>query len=189
MVFDELAERYDSWYDRHKDLFEKEIRTIPEKRGFALEVGVGSGRFAERLGIDVGIDISWRMLKIAKRRGVEVVMGDAGKLPFRSNSFNRVYLIFTLCFLENPEAAIEEAKRVAEELVVCVIPADSGLGERYQSKDSPFYRIARFYSMKEVEEMLEKHFEIVEVRKSDLGLSDNDFVCYLCRRLKTGDNF
>ena len=185
-VFDELAEKYDEWYDRNADLYRKELEIIERPTGLSLEIGVGSGRFASKLGIDVGVDISERMLKIAKERGVEVVRSDAANLPFKDKTFDFVYIIFTLCFLENPERSLSEVHRVLKnggKLVVCIIPADSGLGKIYSKKDSPFYKIARFFKTEEAENLLRRNFKILRVRKRKLLYSDNDFVCFECLKL------
>ena len=181
-TFNLLAERYDSWYDKNSQLFEKELPIIPPPLDPSLEIGCGSGRFMERLGIDVGIDLSGGLLKLAKSRGLQVMLADGRDIPFRDASFSSAYLIFTLCFLECPEEVLIEVKRVLKSngrLYVCVVPKDSGLGREYSSKNSPFYRISRFYSEKEVESMLRgTGFEIEDVRRIRLTCSENDFVCF-----------
>lgn len=55
--------------------------------GPSLEIGVGTGRFAEALGIEYGVDVSGRVLELAKRRGITVVEGSGENLPFRDESF------------------------------------------------------------------------------------------------------
>ncbi len=186
-MFDELAERYDSWYDRNWELYKKELEIVKPPASPSLEVGVGSGRFAAPLGIDVGVDVSLRMLKIAKRRGVECVLADAARLPFRDATFRSVYVIFTLCFLEEPLEALQEVARVLRDdgyLVVCIIPLDSGLGEEYSAKGGPFYSRARFYRENEVAELLETAgFQVSSIRKTRLKYSENDFVCFECRKV------
>lgn len=190
-VFNRLAERYDSWYDRNAELFEREVIAIPPPVKPSLEVGCGSGRFMERLGIDVGVDLSERLLKIARSRGCEVLIADGGHLPFRDDSFSSAYLIFTLCFLQNPESVLAEIRRVLRDngvLTVCIVPRDSGLGMEYSSKNSPFYRIARFYREREVEEMLIKAgFEVTGTEKTRIKHSENDFVC-ISARLRSKDH-
>ncbi len=182
-VFDTYAERYDRWYDEHAELYRKELEIIRRPRHPALEVGVGTGRFCAPLNIDVGIDISRGVLKIARKR-CEVVLANAELMPFRDETFATVYFIFTICFLRNPLAALREAHRVLKDdgmLIACVIPRDSGLGRIYASKDSPFYRIARFYTERELEHMFESAgFDVLRVKKRRLLYSDNDFVCYEC---------
>lgn len=186
MIFDLLAERYDKWYDRHREIYEKELRLIRKPKKPSLEIGVGTGRFCEPLGIDIGIDISKKVLEIAKNR-CKVIRADACNMPFKDEVFSTVYIIFTLCFLENPNESLKEAWRVLKKdgrLIMCVIPKDSGLGEEYSRKQSPFYKIAKFYREGEIEKMLEEsRFEIVEVRRTKLKYSENDFVCYECGKV------
>ncbi len=174
MIFDEFWERYDSWYDRHKDLFRKELEFIIRNLDdfeLGLEIGVGSGRFAKELGIDYGIDISKQLLKLAKKRGVEVLRCDANYLPFK-RVFDAVFFIFTLSFLKNPVLALKSAKSVLVKegrIIVCEIPKESELAEECLKKDSPFYRFARFYTSDEILKMLENTgFEIVKTEFEDL---------------------
>ncbi len=171
-VFDELWEEYDSWYDRNTNVFLKELKLVKRNvptisRG--LEVGVGSGRFAEKLGL-VGIDISENMLRVAKKRGVEVVRGDALRLPFRK-VFDFVLFAFTICFLDKPVEALREAGRVLVDdgvIAVCFVP-EGRLAEEYRRKDSPFYREARFYTVERVKDMLTSAgFEVEKVDYEDL---------------------
>lgn len=77
-----------------------------------LEVGVGSGRFAEATGIEDGVDPSPALLEKARGRGVKVKLGRGEDLPYEANSFGGVFILFTLCFLDDPEKALCEAKRV-----------------------------------------------------------------------------
>ncbi len=180
-IFETNAERYDSWYDRNRELYERELLAIPKPITPSLEVGVGTGRFARPLGIDVGVDVSAAMLRIARSRGVECIRADASKLPFKDGVFRSVYFIFTLCFLDKPEEALSEAVRVLVDggmLCACIVPRDSGLGKVYSAKDSPFYRIAKFYTERELVNMLEgAGLGIIDVKRVWLGHSENDFVC------------
>ena len=71
-TFEEYAEDYDKWFDspEGKALFKMEVAAVKLlikniEKPF-LEVGVGTGRFASELGIEVGIDPSARVLEIAK---------------------------------------------------------------------------------------------------------------------------
>jgi len=65
-----------------------------------------------------GIDLSPAMLRIARRRAaelgrdVELVVGDAQKLPFDDESFDTVLTALALCSIPDPEVAIAEMKRV-----------------------------------------------------------------------------
>ena len=59
-AFHRLAERYDRWFEVHRPLFLSELRLVRALfpgSGPGLEVGVGTGRFAEALGIGLGLDV------------------------------------------------------------------------------------------------------------------------------------
>ncbi len=186
-IFEENAEKYDEWYERNRDLYLKELKIIEKPMALSIEIGVGSGRFASELGIDLGIDISKNLLEIARKRGVEVVRGDAYSLPFKDKIFKSAYFIFTLCFLKDPKKAISEAYRILSDdgkLIACVIPLDSKLGEEYSGKESIFYRIANFFRESEIKDLLQKNgFKIVRIKKTKLKYSDNDFVCFECLKM------
>lgn len=57
-AFDQLSERYDGWFDGHPEVYRIELDAIrdcmPPDVTNALEVGVGTGRFAGPLGIQTG---------------------------------------------------------------------------------------------------------------------------------------
>ena len=123
-IFDDLANRYDSWFETplgkkifesEKSCIEKLINKVEDK--FAVDLGIGTGLFTKILrekGYKViGIDISDEMLKIAKNRGFEVIKHDLNEpLPFNDESFDFVFSMTSIEFLKNPENLFEEVKRV-----------------------------------------------------------------------------
>jgi len=164
--FDELAERYDAWFDEEgKVIFQIELAALRSaSEGLPkpwLEVGVGSGRFAQALGIDVGIDPAKRLLAMARRRGVHVVQGYGERLPFATGSFRTIFLIVTLCFVADPRPVLRECYRVLDKggrLVTGFVPRESPWGKRYLEKGQlghPFYSHAKFYNIEETQELLE----------------------------------
>ncbi len=166
-VFDELAARYDAWYDspRGRALFEVEVdclRPLLDVTGQPrLEVGVGSGRFAEALSIGFGLDPAWTPLELATCRSVNVVGGLGERLPFADDQFAAVVAVVTLCFADDPRAVLDEARRVLRRdgrLVLGVVPAESAWGRDYAElgrSGHPFYRGARFSSLREHLDLLE----------------------------------
>ncbi len=164
-VFDEFAVKYDSWYSRNRVIAENEVLALRKLglKGLGLEVGVGTGFFSSKLSVDVGVDPALNMLKIAKSRSVEVLAGVGEKLPFRNNVFDYVLLIVTLCFVNNPRIVVKESSRVIRKhgrLIACVVPKDSSWGKYYMRKSSVFYSVARFYSLREVLDIISSKFEI-----------------------------
>jgi ubiquinone/menaquinone biosynthesis C-methylase UbiE len=126
-----------------------------------LEAGVGTGRFARSLGIDIGIDLSVPMLGIAKSKGATVSAGSAAALPFANHSFDGVILVLTLCFIADSNQALRECGRVLRpegKLVPGEIPAGSAWGRAYEikgGKGHPVYASARFYSVPEIVGLVE----------------------------------
>ena len=110
--------------------------------------------------MDVGVDPAEPVLRLAASRGLEVVGAVGEGLPFRDGSFGGVFLIVTLCFLEDPELALSEVFRVLKlggRLVVGFIPLDSPWGQLYSElarQGHRFYRYARLYRVEEVEELV-----------------------------------
>ncbi len=131
------------------------IRTLMPQKGPFLEVGVGTGRFASALGIDLGVDPSPGMRELARRRGIDAVDGVAESLPFMVNWFNCVLMVTAICFLDDIAAAFREARRVIKPggfIVIGFIDSTSPLGKDYASRAGKvgFFRDARFYSADEV---------------------------------------
>src|SRR4030067_2784592 len=110
-VFDRNWEDYDDWFERHKGIYFSELKALKKviSEGLGMEIGVGSGRFAQPLGAKIGIDPSRNMLKLAKKRSIQVILGGGENLPFKDFTFDFVLLIVTLCFVKNPVGVMKEA--------------------------------------------------------------------------------
>jgi len=161
-IFDKYYKKYDAWYDKHKFAFLSEIEAIRKvlpHDGKGLEIGVGTGRFAAALGITMGIDPSHRMLEIAQERGVNVRFGFGEDIPFLNEAFDYVAVIITLCFLDDPIKVLKEAYRVLTKqgrIIIGIVDRESFLGKYYRRKKSAFYKQAKFFSVKEVANLLKK---------------------------------
>jgi ubiquinone/menaquinone biosynthesis C-methylase UbiE len=161
-VFDKYFEQYEEWFEINKLVYLSELVSLEEvvpENELGLEVGVGSGRFAACLGIKVGIDPAKNMLKLARIRGVDVFLALGEKLPFKDESFDYAAIIVTICFVDDPNVVLEEAKRVLKlngMLIVGIIDKESKWGELYSTKKekSKFYKVAIFYSAKELWRLL-----------------------------------
>lgn len=169
-AFNEIAETYDSWYDDNP-LFKCELNAlnvVVSVSPLSLEVGVGSGRFSQALGIRYGVDPASRLLALAMNRGVVSIQAKAEALPFRKNSLEQVYFIFSLCFLENSSKALQEAAVVLKTgglLIIGFVPKDSKWGSLYEQKKQeghPLYKYASFFCLENLLSNIEKaHFRIV----------------------------
>lgn len=164
-LFDNLADRYDAWFDSPDGapIFAAEVRCVRALlEGVPrpwLEVGVGTGRFAEALGIEEGLDPSRVALEIAARRGVRTRSGHAEEMPYEARSFGAVVMVVTICFVDDPQMALGECARVMADggsLIVGLVPADSSWGKRYARQGEQghvFYSEATFYTCEQVVDM------------------------------------
>lgn len=157
-LFDRIVEQYDAWYDapEGRALYRAELETlrplVETSPAPALEVGVGTGRFAGELGIQYGVDLAVEPLRVAQTRGVHCAAAVGEALPFASGTFGSVVFVFTLCFVDDPAAVLREATRVLKPngmLVLGVVPGEGPLGRHYQQLGSEghlIYREAGFIS-------------------------------------------
>ncbi len=164
-IFDREAARYDAWFDaaRGQALFASEVRCLRRLAdGFQrpwLEVGVGTGRFAEALGIDVGVDPARGALEYAARRGIRVLPGLGQALPFEDGEFGAAFVIVTICFADDPAGLLREGRRVVGDgggVVLGIVPAGSPWGEYYAGKarsGHTFYSEARFFTLTELDRL------------------------------------
>jgi len=161
-VFDQFAADYDRWFDTHTDIYEGQLTTLRPHittHGRALEVGVGSGRFASPLGIRYGLDPSQRLLAIARRRGIETIRGTGESLPYRSGIFDTVLMMTVICFMDDIELSFREAGRVLRPegtLVIGFIEKNGEIARQERGRTSPggFLRYAKFRSAEDVETSL-----------------------------------
>jgi len=159
-IFDRYYKKYDAWYDKNEFAYLSELKAIRKvlpKRGKGLEIGVGTGRFAQALGIGSGVDPSKNMIEIARKRGVNVKLGYGERLPFKNTAFDYAAVIITICFTKNPEKVLKEAYRVLKtkgKIIIGIVDKDSFLGKFYQKKKSAFYKKAVFFGVKDIVDLL-----------------------------------
>lgn len=181
--FEKFSEQYDEWFVTHTDLYLAEltaIRKLVPVDTFGVEIGVGTGRFALPLGINVGVEPSRNMANISKIRGIHVFKAVAEQLPFRDNTFDYILMVTTICFLDSIDISFREAFRVLKPegyIIVGFIDKDGKLGKTYQKrrKKSTFYHHATFYSVAEVLDSLRKtYFKDVAIKQTILSFKTNE---------------
>lgn len=149
---------YDAWFDSYDKTYQSELLAVQEllpEGGDWIEIGVGSGRFASKLGIKTGVEPAEGIATLALKRGITVLKGRAEELPLDGESVDAAFLITTLCFVDELDRTFTEAFRVVRPggaVIVAFIPQDSRFGELYgriAGKDR-FYRLATFYTKEDV---------------------------------------
>jgi SAM-dependent methyltransferase len=165
-IFDRYAAHYDAWYVGRlgRVAFPQEVDALrPLLAGLPkpwLEVGVGTGRFAQALGMRYGVDPSMSALVYARERGLLVAAGQGEALPFGEGAFGAVVLVVTLCFVNDPLATVREARRVLRSdggVILGLVLAESPWGHHYQqlaARGHPYYRLARFFTHVQITTLL-----------------------------------
>jgi SAM-dependent methyltransferase len=120
--YDGLAE----WYDREfapnpleGPLHGAVVRLLGDGPGTLLDVGCGTGAHAAALAARhwevTGVDVSEDMLRLARERGLDVVLSDATALPFEDETFDAVVSMWTHTDVTNFHAVVQEVRRVLRE--------------------------------------------------------------------------
>jgi len=182
-AFDQYPLEYDKWFDEHPHVFQSEVLALKEQLSrlpeniSGIEVGLGTGRFSQALGIREGIEPSEEIRNLALKRGIETMDARAESLPYSDMHFDFVLLV-TVSFLEDLPRVFQEAARVLKpggSVLVGMIPADSEIGTQYQEKkgQSRFYKHAVFYTVPRVSELM-----------TQAGFKDLEFVQTLSGKLE-----
>ncbi|MEO6795482.1 MAG: methyltransferase domain-containing protein [Candidatus Dormibacter sp.] len=127
----EAADKFGAAYDRRapdyataiEPTFRPAYRRIVELAGIAarmqiLDLATGTGGVAREAaagGHVTGIDVSGRMLEIARQTSstdITFVLADAGKMPFEIGSFDIATCGFGLSHMPHAEAVLVEVRRV-----------------------------------------------------------------------------
>jgi SAM-dependent methyltransferase len=133
-----------------------------------LEVGGGQGELAERVQRELGagvsfVDLSPRMVELARARGIEAQVADVQSLPFEDGSFDTVIAAWMLYHVPDIDRGLAEIARVLEPGggLVAVTNSVSHLTEFRDLIAYPRGHEETF-SRENGEEYLRRHFEHVD---------------------------
>ncbi|HKL38361.1 MAG TPA: methyltransferase domain-containing protein [Bacteroidales bacterium] len=162
--FDKYYHDYERWFDKHPHAYQSELKAVghfidPSLR--TLEIGMGSGRFAEPMGIEEGIEPSYEMRKLAHEKGLKAEFGTAEQLPVEDETYDLALMVTTICFVDNPTQAVAEMFRILKPggiAVIGFVDKESPVGQVYQKhkEESRFYYEANFFSASEIENLLKQ---------------------------------
>ena len=152
--------------DPREVAFEAVSEVAPRR---VLEVGCGPGEAAERIARELGadvvaVDVSERMVELARARGVDARVGDVQELPFADGEFDCALAAWVLFHVSDLNGALAELARVlrAGGRLVAVTNATTHLAElwRLVGAEPPALSFRRETGA----EALERHFARVERR-------------------------
>ncbi|HEY8644594.1 MAG TPA: class I SAM-dependent methyltransferase [Gaiellaceae bacterium] len=133
-----------------------------------LEVGGGTGELAERMQRELGaevsfIDISPRMVELARERGVEAQVGDVQALPFTGGIFDTVVAAWMLYHVPDIDRGLVEIARVLRPggALVAVTTSVMHLSELRELVAYPDGHYETF-NRENGEEFLRRHFAQIE---------------------------
>jgi demethylmenaquinone methyltransferase / 2-methoxy-6-polyprenyl-1,4-benzoquinol methylase len=116
--YDFITRAFSYGMDRHWKRTGLEQVNLPE-RPVVLDLASGTGDFSLMVrqrypgSCAVAVDITERMLQLARERGVRhAVCGDAGMLPFPDHSFDCVFVGYGLRNFPHLDVAVSEIERV-----------------------------------------------------------------------------
>lgn len=86
-IFNTHVAEYEEWFNQYPFVFQSEIEAIREmlptgEKLSGIEIGLGTGRYAQALQIKEGIEPAQNMRSLAIRRGIETMNATADSLPF-----------------------------------------------------------------------------------------------------------
>jgi SAM-dependent methyltransferase len=145
-----------------------------------LEVGGGPGELAARvqaeLGCDVAfVDISPRMVELARARGIDAELGDAQALRFRAGTFDCAVAAWMLYHVPDLDRALGELARVLRPRgrLVAVTNSELHLAEA-RALAGVDMRGQVAFSRENGDEALRRHFAEVERRDVDAWVTFPD---------------
>jgi len=179
--FNEVANKYDSWYTTPMGRFVDEVETrlafelfTPEKGMTILDAGCGTGNFslklAERGARVTGVDLSTEMMAVAQEKArqrnldIQLLEMNIYNLAFPDNYFDGVFSMAVFETLTESQQAFQELMRVLKPgkfLMIGTIRKDSAWGKSYEKRiqEDPhtIYRFSVFKSLQEFEDLDREH--------------------------------
>jgi len=145
-----------------------------------LEVGGGQGELAERIANELQasvtfLDLSPRMVELARERGLDAREGDVQELPFADESFDTVVAAWMLYHVPDIARGLSEIARVlvpGGALIAVTTSADHVAELRALLNYD--IGLARTFTRENGEEQLRRHFATVERYDADVRVSVSD---------------
>lgn len=179
--FDTEVEEYEKWFKTNDKLLASELAAIREllpTSGLGIEIGVGTGIFASKLGIKHGVEPSANMGNEASKKGIQVKKGVAENLPIDDGIYQYALMVTVDCFLNDVFKAFSEVQRILVNngvFVIAFLDRSTPLGNLYEQNKHKHksYKEANFHSAEEITLLLkEAGFKILERKQTIFSLNN-----------------
>lgn len=135
-------------------------------KGAVLDLGCGTGYHLASVENAIGVDISEKMLKLARDKGRPIIQGNIEQLPIKTNSVDTVFCFYSTLNLIDYQEFGKEASRIAKRggkiiLSVASLKDMDRNGRNHLSKKSEIKKFR--LEGKQVNMRLLEKSEIVEV--------------------------
>lgn len=176
VIYNKIATKYNKTFSNRSNYLDDFLKYVP-KKGKILDIGCGVGvdsSYIKSKGyIPTGIDISKKMLEIAKKKNpqVDFRLGDMRKLNFKNDSYNGIIASYSLIHIPKNEVSgiISNLYKILKKGGIIYLGLQSGksceifIDEPFKHGESLFLNIM---SLKEIKVILEKEgFKIVFYKK------------------------
>ena len=142
------------------------LRNELKGRRKILDVGCGIGTFEQRLSElnIIGVDMSKEMIETARATTPNTYcLVDAKRLPFSDASFDALFYVTSLEFMDDYKGAIDEAVRVLEpegKLVAMVLNPESLYFKIHYSKEGSYFRKMKHKNPGQMVDYIERCFNV-----------------------------
>lgn len=142
-----------------------------------MEIGAGSGRFAQALGVDLAIEPSTKMAAKIKSLGIEVMSACAEELPLEDASFDNLLFLTVLEFVADIKLSLEEAFRILKpsgSLIIAFlnVSKEAQRSMKTDSESKVYYEDAKFLDLAQIETLLAACDAEIKAIKS-VSIEDN----------------
>jgi ubiquinone/menaquinone biosynthesis C-methylase UbiE len=185
-VYDKIALKYHKKFQEPSDFIDKFVSFLP-KGAKVLDVGCGTGTdslYLKKKGLKVeGIDLSKKMIKIAKERAPQIkfALMDMRSLKYPEDFFDGLFVAYSLIHIPNKDIpkTLEELKRVLKKGGIAYFALQEGKGEKFlKAPLNPKYKMfLHFFTIRRFTNLLKKYgFEVVFIARRR-PKSKEEFLC------------
>lgn len=136
-----------------------------------LDVGCGIGSFEQNLPSlnIIGLDISEGMLEEARKRSDKTfVQGRAEELEFEDSTFDAVFTVTTLEFLDDYQKAVKEMARATKpdgKILAMMLNPKSEYFREEIKKPGDYFRRIKHTNLKEIRDYISQFYTVIKEEK------------------------